>query len=265
MGPALAGIIIATLGVGSAFAINGLSYIASIISLAYIDIGGGSPASAEHPSLMKEFVSGIRYTWGHESTRTFLALAAVMAFFGRGILELLPAIADVMFNRGSDGLAALTAAIGAGAIIASVYLSRGQLRHLRRIAAAGVLGASALTIALSRTTDFIFGLVIVAGIGMALSFSGVSLQTLVQSTLDDRYRGRVMSLWGVVMFGGLAIGGLAIGAFARLTSLSQATFATGSVGLLVSAAIVYYIFASGKTPPVRVTKPPVSDTEEPLL
>ena len=249
----------------AAFFVNCATYVASIITLFFVTVDGKPAPKAQRASLASDFMSGVRYAWNHESTRTFLGLSTVMAFFGRGVLELLPAMADVMFGRGSNGLAALTAAVGAGAIIASTYMSRGRIRHMRRIAAAGVLVALALTVVLSLTSNIVLGLLIVACIGMALSFSGVSLQTLVQSTLDDRYRGRVMSLWSVVVFGGIAAGGLAIGTVAQLTNLTVATFGAGTVGLLISTAIVYYIFASGKTRPIPSTKPKLADAEDPLL
>ncbi len=130
VGPAVAGVAIVSLGIASTFAINALSFGAVILALARVDIQPVPRAGATH-GFLSEIAAGIRYASGHPLIRELMLLSLVTSILGRGLLELLPAFAAGVYHRGSAGLAVLTTASGAGAMIGAAVLSQaGRVRGL---------------------------------------------------------------------------------------------------------------------------------------
>jgi MFS family permease len=178
--------------------------------------------------------------------RQLLGLVAMASFFGRGPLELMPAFAESVFQRGSTGLAILTAAAGAGAIVAGIIISRGIVRLRIRYIAIGIAIAGFLIILLGLARQFWLGVATVTALGFMLTVCGVGSQVLLQSMIDDELRGRVSSLWGMIAFGGTAFGGLLVGAFASLWGLSATTLAIGVLCMLLTLRIYARRLAAGR-------------------
>lgn len=226
-GPALAGIIIALFGVGTAFAVNGVSYLAILSALLLVRLEPAARKEPRHGDVGSALADGIRYAWQHRPIRFLLAIIGVSSVFGRGTLEMLPAFADAVFGRGSGALAILTSAVGVGAIVAGILLSRGTRWLEFRTVAAGVALAGAMIVTFATIDGFWLGVSIAASLGFLLSLCGVGSQILLQSMLDDEIRGRVSSLWGMVAFGGTAVGGLIIGSVSTQFGLEPTTTAAG--------------------------------------
>jgi len=237
IGPAIAGVLIATLGVASAIAFNGFSYIAILVALFVIRIRPFRQSAEARSNVLGELMVGVRYAMAQTSVRQLLGLVAMTSFFGRGPLELLPAFAESVFDRGSTGLAMLTSSAGAGAIVAGVIISRGLFRLRIRYIAVGIAVAACLIVLLGVAPWFWLGLTIVAGLGFMLTLCGVGAQVLLQTLLDDELRGRVSSLWGMIAFGGTAFGGLVVGAIASVWGLPSTTMAIGAVCILLTLRI----------------------------
>jgi MFS family permease len=245
IGPAIAGIIIAKLGVAAAFTVNGVSYIAFIISMVIIRLVPSAERKTRQGDAWQELKDGVRYVRHHQPIRAVLVIIALASVFGRGALEMLPAFADAVYQGGSSALAVLTSAIGAGAIVSGLALSRGTkwltINVVRMAAAAG-----GFLIAILGTVDnFHVAVGIVTSLGVILSLCGVGSQILVQTMVDDEVRGRVSSLWGMVAFGGTALGGLIIGSAATVWGLQNSVIVTGTI-CCVAAAMSYR--ASGDAP-----------------
>ena len=124
VGPAIAGLIIATLGVSAAFAVNGVSYLAIVAAVSCIRLRPVERGKKKPGDVWSELLDGIRYVRAHRTIRGLLVIIAVASLFGRGALEMLPAFADAVFGRGSSGLAVLTSAVGVGAVATGLILSR---------------------------------------------------------------------------------------------------------------------------------------------
>ncbi len=236
IGPALAGLLIATSGVASAFAFNAASYVAVLVALAMVRLRPSSAPRRARSHVWRELTDGVVYVVHHPQIRLLLAVIATGAVLGRGPLELLPAFADDVYARGSVGLAILTSAIGGGAIVAGLILARGSGWLTLDIVAGGTFFGGQLLIALGLSDSFLLSTAIVAALGCTLSFCGVGSQILLQTSIEDEVRGRVSSLWGMVAFGGLALGGLLIGALASLYGLQRVTIAAGIVCSLLTVA-----------------------------
>lgn len=241
VGPALAGAIIATVGVASAFFLNGLTYVGLIVAMLVVRLNPAAEREKRQRDVWQELTEGVRYVFRHQSIRAVLMIIAVASVFGRGALEMMPAFADAVFERGSVGLAILTSAIGAGAIVSGLILSRGtdwlNVGVIRLSAGVGGI----LIAGLGLVGDFWAATAIVAALGVILSMCGVGSQILIQTMVDDEVRGRVSSIWGMVAFGGTAIGGLIVGTAASAWGLENTVIVTG--GLCTVAVLGSVLFA----------------------
>lgn len=227
VGPAISGVIIATFGVGTAFAVNGISFLAFIAAVLIVRLKPAADRSVAPSDVWSELLDGVRYVLGHSTIRALLITIAIASIFGRGALEMMPAFADVVFQRGSSGLAILTSAIGAGAIASGLVLVRGSKWLSIRVIRISV-GVAGIMVALLGVNDtFWLAIPIVTSLGVILTICGVGSQILIQSLVDDEVRGRVSSLWGMIAFGGTAIGSLIVGLAAILFGLQSTVIATG--------------------------------------
>jgi MFS family permease len=235
IGPALAGIAIASLGVAATFALNTLSYAAIIGALAVIKVR----ATPRKPSagFIKDFVAGIQYVRGHGLIRELMLLSLVTATLGRGVIELLPAFAGGLYQRGSTGLAALTTAAGIGAVMGGALLSKAGSGWLPMLARRAALWVGAVVVVLGMLPGYWLAIASVAMLALTLVLSNVGLQVLLQQSLNEAFRGRVLGLWGMCNIAGPGVGGATIGAIAHLFGLRSATIASG----LVCTALTLWI------------------------
>jgi predicted MFS family arabinose efflux permease len=136
----------------------------------------------------------------------------VTAVGARPVVELLPGFAADVFGSGAGGLAALTSAVGLGAIVGGVWIgSRRSSAGLTRIVLGGALGLGC-SIALFTATNWLpLGVVIMVAGGFCMVCTGVAAQTLVQLAVASDMRGRVLSLYGLIFRGGPALGALTMG------------------------------------------------------
>jgi MFS family permease len=227
VGPAIAGVIIAKLGVATAFAVNGISYLSLIAAMLIVQLNPAAVRKPRQSHVWQELKAGVRYVRQHRSIRAVLVIIALASVFGRGALEMMPAFADAVYQGGSVALAILTSAIGAGAIVTGLALSRGtQWLTINVVRLAAAVGGALIAV-LGVLQDFHAAVAIVASLGVILSLCGVGSQILIQTLVDDEVRGRVSSIWGMVAFGGTALGGLLVGSAATVWGLQNAVIVTG--------------------------------------
>ena len=227
VGPAIAGVIIAMSGVGAAFAINGLSYLAIIAAVAVIKLRPGASRPNRSGDVWDELISGVRYTVAHKTIRGLLMTIAVASVFGRGALEMMPAIADVVYQRGAAGLATLTAAVGVGAIMSGLVLSQTTAWLNGNAVRLSVVTAGIFIAIFGINHEFWLAVPLVTVLGVTLSLCGVGSQILIQTLVEEEVRGRVSSLWGMVAFGGTACGSLIVGSAAAAFGLQITVVASG--------------------------------------
>jgi MFS family permease len=228
IGPGIAGAVVSLYGLGYAYLINAVTYLPVVYVLTILRIAPHETHPANKKPYFAQLAEGLRYTRDHAPIRQVILLAAVSNFFGRGILELMPAFAALVFEGGSGVLAALMAAAGIGAIIASLLASTRSLHgHLHWMVVAGAAGAGLSMALFALVSSLAGGLFVVMLLGLFASLVAIGSQTEVQLLVENRLRGRVMSLWSLVIMGGPAVGSVVAGALAgaygsRWTSLSFA-------------------------------------------
>jgi MFS family permease len=229
VGPAIAGIIIASFGVGTAFAVNSVSYLAIVAAVFAVTLNPRKRRQKAPGAVWAEIMDGVRYVASHATIRGLLLIVAIASVFGRGALEMLPAFADAVFERGASGLAILTSAVGVGSIATGLVLAQRGRWLDARVVRWTVVVAGLFIIAFGLIDAFWLAVPVVTALGIILALCGVGSQILIQSLVDDEVRGRVSSLWGMIAFGGTAFGSIIVGSASALFGLQLTVIVTGAV------------------------------------
>lgn len=238
IGPGVAGAIVAWYGLGAAYLVNAVTYLPVIVVLLLLQIEERAPTPGPKKTYFAQLLEGLRYTRDHAPIRQVILLAGVSNFFGRGILELMPAFAALIFAGGSGALAALMASAGVGAIIASLALASRKLHdHLHGMVVVGAIGVAASIVLFALVRSLATGTVAVALLGLFASLVSIGSQTEVQIHVENRLRGRVMSLWTLTIIGGPAIGSIVAGALAGRFGATVTSFTFAGVSLLLIALV----------------------------
>ncbi|MEI8032903.1 MAG: MFS transporter [Chlorobiaceae bacterium] len=212
IGPALAGLMISWIGTGGAFMANALSYLAVIAALLAISTTAppSRPGAKEHP--IKSIRDGLAYTWAHPLIRTIVIFVGVVSVFGWSFMAMLPVVAKHTYGLGASGMGYLFSAFGLGSLSGTFVVSfaSGKIKSSRMI----VIGMLTFSLALTAFT-FIGDVrvaaaaLFIAGIGMLSAFA--TMTATVQNLVEDRYRGRVMSIYLMVLMGLMPLGNLEVG------------------------------------------------------
>ena len=241
IGPAIAGGIIAAVGLAACFYLNGLSFVAVIFSLASMRLGAVIPVSGtiDVRAAMRE---GFNYVFGEPWPRTLVLLTATLSIFGFSFLTMLPVFARDVLGVGAAGYGALLAAVGVGAAVAALTLAAYGTRARQgrtSIASAGVLGVMLVTISL--LPWLVPAMLVSALAGGAMAAAGIATNTLLQRLSPDHLRGRVMGFYSFVALGMAPFGALQAGWVAEHFGVRIA-FALGGVFCGGAAAAVVWWF-----------------------
>jgi predicted MFS family arabinose efflux permease len=232
VGPAIAGVLIARVGIAAAFAANAVTYIAFQISLANLRDIPPLPVRVAQNAL-RASLEAYSYASRHPGIAPMLLLFAVTTIGTRGFIELFPGFADSVFHRGPQGLAMLTSTVGLGAIFGGIWmLFRSQIGGLTTIVLANTLVMSLATIAFTATDSFVMALPCVFISGAAMVITGIGAQTLIQASTDRSMGGRVMALYGMIFRAGPALGAVIMGSASERFGLRVPL----AIGALVSIA-----------------------------
>ncbi|MFT5500383.1 MAG: MFS family permease [Woeseiaceae bacterium] len=239
IGPGIAGAIVTFYGLGFAYFANSISYLPVILSLLVIRTHRKKPEPSAKKKYSEELMEGLRYTRDHPTIRKVILVAGVSTFFGRGVLELMPAFAALIFAGGSAELAALMAAAGAGAILTSLIFSFASLHsYLGQTVVVGALGVAASMFLFAMAETLAFGIFATALLGVFSSMVSIGSQSEVQIKVDDRLRGRVLSLWTLLLIGGPAVGSIVAGWLAAEFGSTNTLLSFAIVSLILIIAVV---------------------------
>ncbi len=230
LGPALGGFVIVQWGIGPAWAVCAFCYGLPAITLLLVRTADET-MKRSGKKLLGDAVEGISYTARHPGIGPLMAMLIVTSTFGKPFGSLFPGFAADVFGRGADGLAWLTGAVGMGAVLGGIFMAQRTtgVIGLTRVCVlgTGLIGAGLL---LFMSTDiFWLAIPICIATGGASIVNGISAQTLLQHAGDNHMRGRLASLFGMVMRGGQALGSLILGITADLIGLRPTIAVTGSI------------------------------------
>ena len=245
IGPAIAGFMIAGIGEGYCFLLDGLSYIAVIASLVAMKVVPSPPPSTQRRGTIGELREGFRYVLHSPAIRALLVNLGQISVLVMPFTVLLPVFASDVFHGGPTLLGALSAASGVGALIGTLHLAANQdvARLGRRIAICTMVFGAAM-IAMGYSPWLWLTLLAVGAGGFGFMQQMAASNTILQTMVEDDMRGRVMALYFVALqglgpFGSLLSGTLAsrIGA-PRTVALSGVLSLAGGVWFLRQLPVI---------------------------
>lgn len=236
IGPAVGGVIIATVGIGECFVVNGFSYVAVVVAMYFIrsDQLHPSARSARAPRQVRD---GFRYAWSQPVLRTTIVMLALIGTFTFEFSTTLPMLAEFTFDAGSSGLAIMTSLMGGGAVVGGLIVaSVGPPTPRRLVAIAVAFGAAVTAVALMPTIGAVYAVMPLVGAASVsmISFSNATLQL----HSDPKLRGRVMSLFSMSLIGSTPIGGPIVGWIGDHAS-PRVALLVGGIGAFTAAVYGY--------------------------
>jgi MFS family permease len=245
LGPALAGLLLVLIGAGWCFTINGISFLAVILGLWLMKL---PPHKNEYnlTSPWEQLVGGVRYTARSREMSALILLSLVFSVFGISYTTILPAFVEKVLKQGPIAYGWVNAVTGLGAVTGAFLLAyrlshgkRGYWLFWTNIAFPIILMAFAFT------TLYPLSLVLTFGLGFGFMVQFTTINTLLQTRVEDRFRGRVMALYTLTFFGFAPFGNLLIGFLGEKFGLSIA------VGIFAICSIVFSTFIFLKAPELK--------------
>jgi MFS family permease len=247
LGPSGGAIVLATIGTAWCFFVNGLSFFLVVIALAALHLPKHIPA-LNRGAVSEELRSGLRYVRDDRVLFTLTILVTVSTFLTMPILTMLPAFAHEVLTGGGrpeTRLSLLMASQGVGAIVGALLVGIiGATTHLGRVLLTVQIGLGLLIAAFALSTSLALSMVLLffGGILFMALFS-ISF-SLVQMTVPDALRGRVVSIYMVALRGGGPLGALFAGALADQFTASHVMAVNGVLLALISSGM--FVFKRGR-------------------
>ena len=239
IGPAIAGILVARIGEGWCFLVNGLSYIAVIAGLLMMRVD--RPTSlAKHGPALAHLIEGYRFARHTAPIRSILLLLGLVSLVAMPYTVLMPVFADQILHGGARGLGILMGATGVGALLGALTLAtRSGVLGLGRWVAftCGGFGFSLVLFAFSR--HFWLSVALLLPVGFCMMLGMASSNTLIQAMTPDHLRGRVMAMYTMMFMGMAPFGSLFAGGIAEHLG-APFTVSVGAVACIGAAFLFFF-------------------------
>lgn len=240
IGPALAGLVIARIGIAPTLFLNALSFVAVIWGLLRMNPRQffAIPAKNEDP-VGQQLVEGLRYVWQTPTVLLIMMVVAAIGTFGYNFSVVLPLLAGFVLHTSAEGFGGLSAFLGLGSLLAAMTTAYTNQISLRRL----LVGAGAFSVLLAGiafATNYVLSAILLVALGFAGITFATTANSLLQLTVPDELRGRVMSLYILLFAGSTPIGGFLIGSLSDIIGVSWTLFVCAVLCLLgVSGAALY--------------------------
>lgn len=238
IGPGLAGILIALVGPGGAFLLNAASYIPGIIATGMIKIH--EHKSTQHPHPIQAIKEGLSYTFSHPTIRTLIVITGIVSIFGWSYSTILPYIVKNNLHMNAAGVGYLYAITGLGALFATVVISVLRKKVTRTgfiVSGLMIFGVSLFGFTFSKNIIFAGFFLFFSGMGLLTAFA--TTNTSIQHAVEDRLRGRVLSIYILAFMGLFPLGNLEIGWVSERFGPENAIRFGAVIVLFVS--VLYYL------------------------
>ena len=238
IGPAIAGILVASIGEGWCFFANAVSYIAVIAGLMLMRIE--RPANlAKEGSPLQHILEGFAFARNTLPIRLILLLLGLVSFVGMPYTVLMPVFADKILHGGARGLGILMGATGVGALIGAASLAaRVGVRGLGRLIAICAAGFGLSLVLFSFSRIFWLSTLLLLPVGFFMMVQMASSNTLIQAMVPDQLRGRILAVYSMMFMGMAPFGALSAGAIAHHVGAPW-TVATGGLACMVGSVFFW--------------------------
>jgi len=235
IGPAIAGLLIGTVGIAACYFLNGLSYIAVIVGLLMMTLPRVQRVEST-VSAWAGFREVLVYLRNDARLRVLMILTAILSIFGFPYLTMMPVFARDVLHRGAGGYGALTSSVGIGAVLGAlgVALRSSRIRARGRLMLMGGTAFGILLILFAGSRSLALSMVLLGLAGCAMIVNNSITNTLLQMAAPDHLRGRIMGFYSFVFVGMAPFGAFLFGIVAEHTGVST-TIAAG--GAIVAVAV----------------------------
>lgn len=238
IGPALAGILVAIVGLSGCFYLNGISFLAVIFALLLIRINTAAKSGRNKNSMFADIREGFVFIRNNRFILVLISIVAIASLFGVSYIILMPLVADGVLHVGIRGLGMLMSASGIGALIGALVLARlGDFRQKGRFLVVSVFIFSSSLFIFSFSRSFLLSLFLLVFIGGSSIAVMALVNTILQTKVEDKFRGRVMGLFMLTFAGIMPFGNLISGALSQLWGVSFALMLNGLI-CTVSFAVI---------------------------
>jgi MFS family permease len=234
IGPMIGGFIIALVGEGYCFLINGLSFLAVIIALMSMKVTPVNKGKT-HDSIIKELIEGFQYSYSFKPIKYLLLLVITTGFFGLSYQVFLPVFARDILHGNSQTLGFLTGMMGAGALTGAFYLaSRKGICGIPRLILISAITFSVALMGFSISEHPAISLILMYFVGFGMIVQFASTNTLLQTIVDEDKRGRVVALYGMSFMGVTPLGSLLLGTITPWAGVQYTIFVSAFICFIVA-------------------------------
>jgi MFS family permease len=235
-GPALAGLVLQLYGAGTAFFLNGVSFVLVLGALLLIHARSVA-VDVDAGRVMQHFREAVAYVRARAGLFVPVVTIATLSFLGSSVQQLAPAFADDVFGVGKSGYGFLISAFGMGAIVGSLVVAFWADRYLRsRVTVIGLLSFAVGELIFAATHTYAVGIAGMVVMGAAYLFVATALNTSLQARVDEAHRGRAVSIYLMGLLAGVPVGALLEGKLAEVIGL-QATVVVAALGLVACSVV----------------------------
>lgn len=213
VGPSVAGLLIAGVGIAGNFYLQALAYVGVSVMVWQLNVGAGNRKTKD-TSVLRNLADGARYVWANKVLRTQMTLALVPVVLALPYISLMPVFAEDVLDVGEIGFGVMMAAPGVGAVLGTMTIaSVHEIKHKGLIIFGALIGLGVSLVLFSMSKWFPLSLLLLVFTGCFQMVYMSANQTLIQTTTPDEYRGRVMGIYmlnqGLLPFGSLFAGAVA--------------------------------------------------------
>lgn len=232
LGPSIGGVVIAAIGEGGCFLVNVVTYSAVLGALLLMrPVPKPGPVTS---GVFEDIREGLRMVRGHPRLLLLLSTVAIVSFFGRPYIRMMPAIAREVLYVKATGLGLLQSAPGVGTIASTFLIGWLAVSGKGKMLVLAMVFYGTVIVAFGFARWFVPALLLLVLIGLAQALVLSAAMTLVQLTVADHLRGRILGMYGLLTYGGFALGSLPVGALAGWMGIGPAIAVGGFVLIFVA-------------------------------
>ncbi len=238
IGPAIAGILITSVGIAGCFFLNGLSFFPVILALSLIRIKFSPPP--QNVSYARDIKEAFQYITNNRALFFLILMVGVTSIFGVSYLTLIPVFARDILRVGVRGYGYMMSGVGFGSLFGAIALATvGSYVRKGKIIILASLLFSLLILIFSFQRIYIISLILLFGLGLCIIMQNVTVNTIIQEMVPDNLRGRVIAFYVIMFMGMFPIGSLIAGAMSQRFG---APAATASGGIIILFWTLYILF-----------------------
>lgn len=235
LGPAIAGLAIAAVGLQTSYLLNGLSFLPMLWLLRNTEPSEGQGVRG---SVVREAMEGIRFVASEPLVRQVVLLIGLTSLFGMNFQTIVPAYSRLVLNLDAQGYGFLMSAVGLGSLVAAIIQAlTARAVPVRALMGSFVLGLTLMSLGLPGANQWAALIFSIGGLGMITTM--INCNTTVQMSVPDRLRGRVMSVYSLTLLGVAPVGGYLTGFLMHALGGQRAVVVMGALTVLSALALSF--------------------------